>query len=49
MKTLIASALLAVALGVSAASAQPIHKSNPYSAAAQAGGDFVAERHLDGE
>lgn len=49
MKTLIASALLAVALGVSAASAQPIHKSNPYGAAAQTGGDFVVIRQLDGE
>lgn len=50
MKTLIASALLAVALGVSAASAQPIvKKPNPYSAAAQTGGDFVVIRQLDGE
>lgn len=46
MKTIIASALLALALGVSAASAQPV---NPYGAAAQTAGDFVVIRQLDGE
>lgn len=51
MKTIIASALLAVALGVSAASAQPAHsvaKANPYGVEAQTGGDFVVVKQLDG-